>query len=348
VANVPSSEKTRYSRQVLLPEIGPEGQSKLKASSVLIIGIGGLGSPILQYLSSAGIGTIGIVDFDSVDESNLQRQVIYSTDDIGMSKVIAAQRRIQQTNPYCRVIAIEKKLDIDNALEILAPYDLILDGSDNFETKYLINDACLILNKPFVFGSIYRFEGQLSVFNFKGGPTYRCIFPESSNLMSCSENGVLGVLPGIVGCLMANEAIKVLLNFGDILRGKLLVVDSKSLSIKIHKFSLIDENRTVTVLEKNDQSCNKDLEIEDINSLGDDFVLVDVRDPHEHNESNIGGINLPLYLLKKNIKELSIKVIGNKSIIFYCKSGYRSNQAARLAKSLGLKNVFSLKGGINQ
>jgi adenylyltransferase/sulfurtransferase len=340
-------EINRYSRQIMLPEIGIEGQQKLKSSSVLLVGVGGLGCPILQYLASAGVGKIGIVDFDKVDETNLQRQVIYSTDEIGSQKVDAAGGRIKQINPHIEIVTINKRLSPENALEIFTPYDLIVDGSDNFETKYLVNDACIILNKPFVFGSIYRFQGQVSVFNFNNGPTYRCLFPESSNLESCSAVGVLGVLPGIVGCFMANEVIKVLLNFGEILSGKLLVIDSKSLSIRIHHFSLISENKNITELVPFSISCSSEFEPTNLSLSESDLLLIDVREPHEHLAHNIGGINFPLNSLQEKLDQLNKKIAKNKKIIFYCKTGIRSKKATTLAQSIGLTNSFSLRGGLD-
>lgn len=331
----------------MLPEIGMEGQQKLKSSSVLLVGAGGLGCPILQYLASAGVGKIGIMDFDKVDETNLQRQVLYSTDETGSQKADAAKRRMEQINPYIELVAIDKKLSPENALEIFTPYDLIVDGSDNFETKYLVNDACIILDKPFVFGSIYRFQGQVSVFNFNNGPTYRCLFPESSNLESCSSVGVLGVLPGIIGCFMANEVIKVLLNFGDILSGKLLVIDSKSLSIRIHHFSLILENKNITDLVSLSVSCSNEFEPDNLKAFESDLLLIDVREPHEHLAHNIGGINFPLNSLPEKLDQLNHKPTKEKKIIFYCKTGARSKKATALAQNIGLTNSFSLRGGLD-
>jgi sulfur-carrier protein adenylyltransferase/sulfurtransferase len=342
-----AKEINRYSRQIMLPEIGIEGQEKLKSSSVLLVGVGGLGCPILQYLASAGVGRIGIVDFDKVDETNLQRQIIYSTDEIGTQKADAAGRRAAQINPHIEIVAIDKKLSPENALEILTPYDVIVDGSDNFETKYLVNDACIILNKPFVFGSIYRFQGQVSVFNFNNGPTYRCLFPESSNLESCSSVGVLGVLPGIVGCFMANEVIKVLLNFGEILSGKLLVIDSKSLSLQIHHFSLIRENKNITELVPMSATCSNEFGPDNLILFEDELVLIDVREPHEHLAHNIGGINFPLNSLQENLEQLDQTTTDRKKIIFYCKSGVRSKKATTIAQSIGITNSSSLRGGLD-
>jgi adenylyltransferase/sulfurtransferase len=342
-----TKEINRYSRQIMLPEIGIEGQQKLKSSSVLLVGAGGLGCPILQYLASAGVGKIGIVDFDKVDETNLQRQIIYSTDEIGAQKADAAKRRTALNNPHIEIIAINKKLGPENALEIFTPYDLIVDGSDNFETKYLVNDACIILNKPFVLGSVYRFQGQVSVFNFNNGPTYRCLFPESSNLESCSVVGVLGVLPGIVGCFMANEVIKVLLNFGEIMSGKLLVIDSKSLSVRIHQFSLICENKNITELVPLSVACSNEFEPDNLIVFENDLMLIDVREPHEHYAYNIGGINFPLNSLQENSDQLNQEIAKGKKIVFYCKTGVRSKKATTLAQSIGITNSFSLRGGLD-
>lgn len=342
-----AKEINRYSRQIMLPEIGIEGQQKLKSSSVLLVGVGGLGCPILQYLASAGVGKIGIVDFDAVDETNLQRQVIYSTEEIGSPKVEAAAKKINAINPYIDVVAIDKKLSPENALEILAPYDVIVDGSDNFETKYLINDACIMLNKTLVFGSIYRFQGQISVFNFNNGPTYRCLYPESSDLESCSAVGVLGVLPGIVGCFMANEVIKVLLKFGDILSGKLLVIDSKSLSVHTHHFSLNPENKNITELVPMSAVCVNEFEPKNLNLFEEDLLLIDVREPYEHLAYNIGGMNFPLNILKEKLEHLKPTLTNNKKIVFYCKSGIRSKKATTIAQSLSITNSSSLRGGLD-
>jgi sulfur-carrier protein adenylyltransferase/sulfurtransferase len=340
-------EIKRYSRQILLPEVGMEGQQKLKASSVLLVGVGGLGSPVLQYLAAAGVGKIGIIDFDMVDETNLHRQVIYSTNEVGTQKVYAARKKMEQANLHVEIVAINKKLDVENALDIFAHYDLVVDCSDNFNTKYLTNDACVILNKPLVFGSIYRFQGQVSVFNYNNGPTYRCLFPERSDRESCSDAGVLGVLPGIIGCFMANEVIKILLNFGDILSGKLLVIDSKSLSIQIHNFSLLAENRNIKELTPSSMFCSNEIEASNLNELQDALYLIDVREPDEHIAYNIGGINIPLSVLQEDPGQLDQKILKGKKIIFYCKTGVRSKKAVIIAQSQGIKNSLSLRGGID-
>lgn len=342
-----AKEIKRYSRQILLPEVGMEGQQILKTSSVLLIGVGGLGSPVLQYLAAAGVGKIGIIDFDVVDDSNLQRQVIYSTDEVGIEKVFAARKKMEQANVHVEIVAINKKLDAGNALDIFAPYDLVIDCSDNFDTKYLSNDACVILNKPLVFGSIYKFQGQVSVFNYNNGPTYRCLFPGRSNLESCSDAGVLGVLPGIIGCFMANEAIKVLLNFGDILSGKLLVIDSKSLSIQIHNFSLQTENRNIKELAASSIFCSNEIDPNNLNESQDALCLIDVRASHEHLVHNIGGINIPLDVLNEDPGQLDEEVFKGKKIIFYCQTGVRSKKAVIMAQNKGIKNSFSLRGGID-
>ncbi len=340
-----AEEINRYSRQIVLDEIGMAGQHKLKAAAVLVVGIGGLGSPVLQYLAAAGVGKIGLVDFDRVDETNLHRQIIYSTADLGLQKVDAAKKRMEQVNPCIEIVAINKRLDSENALDILAPYDLVVDGSDNFATKYLVNDACVILNKPFVFGSIYRLGGQVSVFNFVNGPTYRCLFPESSDLESCSAVGVLGVLPGIIGCFMANEVIKIIVGFGEILSGKLLVIDSKSLSIQLHQFSAVPENRNITTLVPSPAFCANEIEPTSLDLADEDLFLIDVREPHEHLAHNIGGVNFPLNSLAQNLGQLDQTVINGKKIAFYCKTGARSKKAMTIAQSMGIKNPFSLRGG---
>lgn len=344
--NLTPEEHNRYSRQILLPEIGLQGQTILKNSSVLIIGMGGLGCPVLQYLSAMGVGKIGIVDFDKVDTSNLHRQIIYTNNDIGLPKVIAAKSRIKQTNPCCNIISIEKKIIKENAVEIISDYDLIIDGTDNFSARYIINDACVILRKPIVFGAIHQFEGQISVFNYKNGPTYRCLFPEPSQLKSCDESGVLGILPGIIGCLMANETIKTLQNFGNILSGKLLIFDSKSLYSRIISFSCNPKNKIITEIGLDSSLENEsEIEIDSIDLSDEKYLLIDVRDPSEHQIFNIGGINIPLNMLHTEIKKIS--EISEKIIVFYCKTGFRSKEAVSIAQRIGFTNVCTIKGGIN-
>src|ERR1035437_2494874 len=234
-----TEEKRRYARHIILPEIGLEGQQKLKQAKVLVVGAGGLGCPVLQYLTAAGVGTLGIIDFDTVDESNLQRQVLYSTEDIGKHKAAIAKEKLEKQNPDINLVSHVAHLTSANALEIISQYDIVVDGSDNFATRYLVNDACVILNKVLVFGSIFKFEGQVSVFNYKGGPTYRCLYPEApaeGDVPNCAEIGVLGVLPGIVGTLQANEVIKIITGIGDILSGKLLTLDA--LTMQFNTFTI--------------------------------------------------------------------------------------------------------------
>ncbi|MEI6509301.1 MAG: HesA/MoeB/ThiF family protein, partial [Bacteroidota bacterium] len=241
-------ELKRYNRHIILPEIGLEGQQKLKLAKVLVIGAGGLGCPLLQYLAAAGVGTIGVVDSDTVDESNLHRQILYSSNEVGKNKADIAAKKLSELNPFIKITPIVSYLNSENALQLFSDFDIIIDGSDNFATRYLVNDACVILNKPFVSGSIYKFQGQISVFNYHEGPTYRCLYPEPGDIPNCAEVGVLGVLPGIVGCLMANETIKMIIGNGEVLSGKLLVFDSLTMQFNTFGFSTVAENKNIKTL----------------------------------------------------------------------------------------------------
>jgi len=245
------NDKQRYSKQIILPEIGEAGQERLSSASVLVIGAGGLGCPVLQYLAAAGIGKIGVVDFDTVDISNLQRQVLYTEKDLNQSKSETAKNKIQEINSVIEVVSLNVKITSENILSVIQPYDIVVDGTDNYETKYLINDACVILDKPLVFGSIYKYQGQLSVFNHHDGPTYRCVFPTPARTDNCNETGVVGVLPGIVGTMMANEVIKIIIGLGEILSGTLLVIDSLTLEISRYYFTAVEENKRVKTLNSN-------------------------------------------------------------------------------------------------
>jgi adenylyltransferase/sulfurtransferase len=361
-------ELKRYDRHILLSEIGISGQEKLKNAKVLVIGAGGLGCPVLQYLTAAGIGTIGIVDFDVVDESNLQRQILYSIDDIGKLKVDCAINKLSRQNLFVNFSAYNTQLSNQNALEIIEKYDIVIDGTDNFPTRYLVNDACVILNKPLIYGSINKFEGQVSVFNYSGsknkkGPTYRCLFPEppsAADVPNCSEAGVLGVLPGIVGSFQANEVIKIITGIGDVLFGKLLMINALSMqfytiafernetaanSITLQHFknndyelfcngSYLKLNNEITVMELHQ------LLINDRNSV----QLVDVREVGEQPFVEIlKEINIPLNIIIKNADQINT----SKKVIVFCKSGVRSTAAIqKLQTEKGLNNLFNLKGGV--
>ena len=346
-----SAEQNRYARHIMLPEIGLEGQQRLAHAAVLVVGCGGLGCPVLHYLTAAGVGTIGLLDADTVDESNLQRQVLYSTADIGQLKVEAAHAKLGALNPFVTFRPLAQRLTAANALTILPDYDVVVDCSDNFATRYLVNDACVLLGKPLVFGAIFKFEGQLSVFNYQGGPTYRCLYPEPpapDEMPSCSDIGVLGVLPGIVGALQANETLKILLQLGEVLQGKLLVFSSLTMSFQCLSFQLVEANRHLTKLADYEELCGP--VVQEITASGlkqklasaEDLQLVDVREPHEHAQRNIGGQLLPLSELAKHINEL----LPTVPVVVYCQSGGRSRKAARLLQEQGFAEVYSLQNGL--
>lgn len=347
--NTPLSpeEKSRYARQLCLPEIGLAGQQKLKAAKVLVIGAGGLGCPVLQYLAAAGVGSIGIVDFDLVAESNLQRQILFSAADIGKAKAEVARQKLQAQNPFVQVKAFVTRLSPANALELLEHYDLVIDGSDNFATRYLVNDACVLLNKPLVFGSIFQFEGQVSVFNYQGGPTYRCLYPEPGTLASCAESGVLGVLPGMVGCLLANETIKLLTGIGQVLSGKLLVLDALTLSFQAFSFLPDPENKNIQSLPQQDLSCAAAIreisaaELMGVLASGQQMTVLDVREPSEYQAGNIGAHLLPLGQLTQRLSDVPRQL----PVVVHCQSGMRSRQAAQLLAAHGYQPVFNLTQG---
>ncbi|WP_311182702.1 HesA/MoeB/ThiF family protein [Hymenobacter volaticus] len=293
-----SAEQSRYARHIMLPEIGLEGQQRLARAAVLIVGCGGLGCPVLQYLTAAGVGTIGLLDADTVDESNLQRQVLYSTADVGQLKVKAAHAKLAALNPFVTFQPLPQRLTAANALGLLSDYDVVVDCSDNFATRYLVNDACVLLGKPLVFGAIFKFEGQLSVFNYQSGATYRCLYPEPpapDEMPSCSDIGVLGVLPGIVGTLQANETLKILLQLGEVLRGKLLVFSSLTMSFQTFNFLAVEANQYLTTLADYEELCGPVVQEITATGLkqkltsGETLQLVDVREPHEHTRHNIGA-----------------------------------------------------------
>lgn len=353
-------ELDRYSRHILLPEIGIEGQQKLKAAKVLVIGAGGLGCPALLYLVAAGVGTIGIIDPDIVDSSNLQRQVLYREDDLGQPKVDCAKRHLTALNPFVRIKTYHKKLSPANALKIIRDFDLVVDGSDNFATRYLVNDACVLSEKPFVYGAIHRFSGQIAVFNYENGPTYRCLFPEpppADEVPSCSEAGVLGVLPGIIGSFQASEAIKIISGIGEVASGSLLLMDA--LTLTFNKISIKkDETRSpVRELIDYDAFCNSsnnsflppinEISIKEFQQMFHskaDYQLIDVREPIEYEKENINGLLIPLAQLKNRINEITT----DKKVIVHCQSGGRSKKGVEILKQeYGFKNIYNLRGGLN-
>ena len=328
-------ERKRYIRQITLPEMGLAGQEKLRAAKVLVIGAGGLGCPVLQYLTAAGVGSIGIVDDDTVDVTNLHRQILYSTADVGKGKAITAAGKLSAMNSYVRFIPFPVRLTEENATEIISGFDLVIDGSDNFPTRYLANDVCVELNKPLIFGSILRFEGQVSVFNYKGGPTYRCLFPEAEEGDNCEVAGVIGILPGIIGSYMANEAIKVVCGIGETLSGQLLIINTLTNQSNIFHFN---RNFDSQLTQKEDdlpmvevaKVDPKQLLFSDfeklIESEPDDIFLVDVREEYEFEEDFIGGINIPLPDLPEKLTTMP----ADKTVVFYCRSGVRSLMALKL------------------
>jgi len=340
-------EHKRYSRQTILPEIGIAGQLKMKSAKVLVIGAGGLGCVLLQYLAAAGIGEIGIIDDDKVDESNLHRQILYSVDDIGKAKVAIAKAKLNLLNPHVKISAFELRLTRDNAVRLFNDYDLVVDGSDNFETRYLVNDTCLELNKTLVFGSIFKFEGQVSVFNYLNGPNYRDVFPAppgADEVPNCSEVGVLGVLPGIVGLYMANEVIKITCEIGEVLSGVLMTINVLENTTNYYKIS--KRARSLKPPARNQFNTPEEIDKQTLNRWikdDDDLQIIDVRESYEFEEQNIGGINIPLYDLNERLKSF----IESKKIVFVCATGQRSKIAVQLSKSLSNVVVYSLKHGIS-
>lgn len=346
-----AAEKTRYARHLTLPEIGPAGQQKLREAAVLVIGCGGLGCPVLQYLTAAGVGTLGLLDADTVDESNLQRQVLFATADVGQLKVDAAHARLTAQNPFVHLPRHAVRLTAANALSLLAAYDVIVDCSDNFATRYLVNDACVLLGKPLVFGAIFRFEGQLSVFNYQNGPTYRCLYPEPpapGDMPSCADSGVLGVLPGIVGTLQANETLKLILGLGEVLAGKLLVFNALAMQFQTFTFQAIKANQHVTGLADYEVLCGVGVpeitaaELKHLLHRQAPLQLLDVREPDEYARRNIGGRLVPLGSLPQALPGLDRAV----PIVVHCQSGARSRQAAQLLLDHGFPLVRSLQNGL--
>ncbi len=359
----------RYSRHLILPEVGLEGQKRLKAASVLCIGTGGLGSPLLLYLAAAGIGRIGIVDFDIVDTSNLQRQVIHGTSWVNKPKIESAKNRIHEINPYCQVDLYETRLTSENALEILQPYDIVVDGTDNFPTRYLVNDACVLLNKPNVYGSILRFEGQATVFNYEGGPNYRDLFPEPpppGMVPSCAEGGVLGILPGIIGLIQATETVKIILGQGKTLSGRLLLYNALDMKFRELKLrpnpirpvieKLIDYEQFCGIPQAKAEEAKQQMEMQEItvkdlkellDSGAKDFVLLDVRNPNEYDIAKIpGSVLVPLPDIENGNGVAKVKeILNGHRLIAHCKMGGRSAKALGILKEAGIVGT-NVKGGI--
>ncbi len=351
-----NEEMLRYSRQLIMPEVGVEGQEKLKAARVLMIGAGGLGAPIGMYLAAAGVGTIGLMDFDVVDATNLHRQVIHGTADVGRPKLDSAAGRMLDINPHTHIIRHEMAITSENALGIMAGYDLVVDGTDNFPTRYLVNDACMITGKPNVYGSIFRFEGQATVFCLDDGPCYRCLYPEPPPpglVPSCAEGGVLGILPGIIGLVQATEAVKLILGIGQSLKGRLMLYDA--LDMKFRELRLRrdpscawhDRSQPKQLIDyQHFCGISRELEPREVKAKldrGDRFILVDVREPHEWQMCHIDAAQLiPLGDLPNRLKELDPR----SEIVMHCKAGGRSAQAVALLKERGFGNVWNMKGGI--
>jgi adenylyltransferase/sulfurtransferase len=362
-----NEEVLRYSRHLIMPEVGMEGQLRLKQAKVLCIGTGGLGAPLGLYLAAAGVGQIGLVDFDRVDVTNLQRQILFSTSDIGRPKIEAAAERLRGLNPDIHIHPIEAQLTSENALDILKDYDIVVDGTDNFPTRYLVNDASVLLGKPNVYGSIFRFEGQVTVFGYPGGPCYRCLYPEPPPpglVPSCAEGGVLGVLPGIVGAMQAAEALKLIIGQGEPLVGRLLLFDALAMrfrELKLRKnpeCPVCGEHRSSTKLIDYAEFCGirgqevsapqaavpeiAPRELKSRLDRGDDLFILDVREPHEYQICNLGGYLIPLGDLSRRVSEVD----SSREIVAHCRSGKRSAEATEFLRRAGFGKVMSLKGGI--
>lgn len=357
-------ELERYSRHIRIPEFNNEGQKKLKAAKVLVVGAGGLGSPLLLYLAAAGVGTIGIVDFDVVDISNLQRQVLFNVDDVGKAKAAAAKDHLLRLNPYVNIITYNEPLSKKNAMQIIENYDVVADGTDNFPTRYLVNDACVFAGIPNVYASIFQFKGQVSVFNYLHGPNYRDVFPEpppQGTVPSCAEGGVLGVLPGIIGSMQASEVIKIITGIGEPLNGRLFTFDALHFTTQIFKIykdknnPLTGEQPTIKELIDYEQFCGgnknptpdkiQEITVQELKQMQDnatDFQLIDVREPEEYKQANLGGMLIPLSKIMEHIG----KIHRNKKVIIHCKSGARSLQTIQVLQANGFSNLYNLKGGI--
>ena len=361
-------ELARYNRHIIIPEFGLESQQKLKAAKVLVVGSGGLGSPVLLYLAAAGIGTIGIVDFDVVDDSNLQRQILFGVESVGIPKVEAAKQRLIALNPHINIRLYNEQLTSKNALEIIRDYDVVADGTDNFPTRYLVNDACILTGKPNVYASIFQFEGQVSVFNYRNangetGPNYRDLYPTPPPpglVPSCAEGGVLGVLPGIIGSMQASEVIKVITGVGETLAGRFFIFDALNFETRTFKISkrednpISGKNPTISELIDYEQFCGmkavekpvKEISAKDLYDWqvkGEKFQLIDVREPHEYDIVNLGAELIPLATVLANADRIE----RNKKVVVHCKMGGRSAKAIReLEEKYGFDNLYNLKGGI--
>lgn len=362
------AELARYNRHIIIPDFGLEAQQKLKAAKVLVIGSGGLGSPALLYLAAAGVGTIGIADFDVVDDSNLQRQVLFGVSEVGAPKVEAAKRRLKELNPFITIVLYNTQITSDNALDIIRDYDVVADGTDNFPTRYLVNDACVLLDKPNVYAAVFQFEGQVSVFNYRNpggelGPNYRDLYsapPPPGMVQSCAEGGVLGVLPGIIGSMQALEVIKVITGIGETLSGRFFIYDSLSFETKTFKIKrnpgnpLNGTHPTITGLIDYEEFCGskavekpvKEISAKELSvwqANGKPFQLIDVREPDEYKLVNIGGELMPL----ATIEDYADHIARDKKVVVCCKMGSRSANAIReLENKFGFQNLYNLKGGI--
>jgi adenylyltransferase/sulfurtransferase len=366
-AALSNDEVLRYSRHLIMPEVGMDGQLKLKAAKVLCVGAGGLGSPLALYLAAAGVGTLGVVDFDVVDFTNLQRQIIHTTADVGRKKLDSAADKLLAINPNVNIVKFDTRLSSANALELFRDFDMVVDGTDNFPTRYLVNDACVLTGKPNVYGSIFRFEGQVSIFATKEGPCYRCLYPEPPPpglVPSCAEGGVLGILPGLVGVMQATEAIKLILGAGEPLIGRLVLVDALAMrfrELKLRKNpdcpacgthptikALIDYNEFCGIRgeEKPVETQMPSITVEELKQLrdaGKEPFLLDVREPHEYQICNLGGQLIPLNDLPKRVNELD----SSREIVVHCKMGGRSAKAVDFLRQSGFTKVKNLTGGIN-
>ena len=342
-------EKEYYNRHIILDNIGLKGQEQLKQAKVLVVGAGGLGCPALQYLAAAGIGTIGILDGDTVSVSNLHRQILYTIKDVGQSKAETSAKRLRELNPYIKINVEHQFLTPKNAIDLFQHYDIIVDGTDNFQTRYLANDASVITHKPLVFGSIFKFEGQVTVFNYNNGPTYRCLYPnppKPDTVPNCSQIGVLGVLPGIIGTYMANEVLKIVLGLNGILSGKLMLFHAEHLGTQILDYTKTEASQVNRLLDSYDAFCGVEtdtaevqvttLSYEEIQNLTEEVIFLDVKTEEEHKLETISSINIPLQDLEQHFEDLP----KDKTIVVFCKSGIRSKEAISKLKSLGLTNSF--------